>query len=169
MPVGGSGGGPGTTTPLDDDGVDDGGSTASSDGDPSTSGADTAANSQSGGDVDVSTSGSTSTSGGSDSGTSSGPGGETSDDETTAGVGPPVVELQFTEVAALAGIDYDHGDFNMAPNCLIDQVGSGVNGFCIAERMSGAVSVVDYDEDGDYDLYASRIHGDNLLYENDGA
>jgi hypothetical protein len=90
------------------------------------------------------------------------------DDETTDGAEPPVVELSFTEVAAQAGLDYDHGEFNTSPNCIIDQVGPGFGGYCISERMTGAVSVTDLDDDGDYDLYASRLHGPDRLYENQG-
>jgi hypothetical protein len=107
-------------------------------------------------------------------GSSGEPGGESSEsgasssESTGEPVLPPVVELEFTDVTLEAGLDYDHGDFYTAPDCVIDQIGPGTGGFCISERMTGAVAVSDYDGDGDFDLYATRIHAPDQLFRNEG-
>jgi enediyne biosynthesis protein E4 len=81
---------------------------------------------------------------------------------------PPVVEPSFIDVAADAGLDHDHGEWNTAPNCLIDQIGPATNGFCLPERMTAGAAAADYDGDGWVDLVVSRTHGRPLLYRNQG-
>lgn len=81
---------------------------------------------------------------------------------------PPVVIPSFVDVAADAGLDHDHGEWVTAPNCLIDQIGPGTNGFCLPERMTGGAAAADYDGDGFVDLMVSRAHGRPLLYRNLG-
>lgn len=113
-------------------------------------------------------------------------GGTTAADDTTAGgtsgsesdgsgsgsstgqavVGDPFV--MFTDVAYDAGLDSVHGTLQSIPDCLIDQAGPGVGGFCISERMSGASAVGDVDDDGWPDLYYSRTYGYDRLYRNQG-
>lgn len=81
---------------------------------------------------------------------------------------PPVVEPSFVDVAAQAGLDHLHGEWHTAPDCLIDQIGPGTNGFCLPERMTAGAAAADHDGDGDVDLMVSRTLGRPLLYRNLG-
>jgi len=81
---------------------------------------------------------------------------------------PPVVTPSFVDVAAAAGIDHIHGEWHTSPDCLIDQVGPGTNGFCLPERMTAGAAAADYDGDGLVDLMVSRTMGRPLLYRNQG-
>jgi hypothetical protein len=81
---------------------------------------------------------------------------------------PPVVEPSFVDVAIAAGIQHIHGEWHTAPECLIDQIGPGTNGFCLPERMTAGAAAADYDLDGFVDLMVSRSHGRPLLYRNLG-
>lgn len=87
---------------------------------------------------------------------------------TTGEPEPPVVEPSFVEVAEVAGLTHIHGQYQTAPNCLIDQIGPGTNGFCLPERMTAGAAVADYDGDGLVDLAVSRAVGRVLLYRNLG-
>ncbi|MCX4242150.1 CRTAC1 family protein [Paraliomyxa miuraensis] len=106
----------------------------------------------------------TSTTSGSTDATSSSDDADTSTGEPE----PPVVEPSFVEVAAAAGLTHLHGEYFTAPNCLIDQVGPGTNGFCLPERMTAGAATADYDGDGWPDLMVSRTVGRPLLYRNRG-
>jgi hypothetical protein len=112
------------------------------------------------------------TTGSTGGGSSSGPEGESdgaSDgDSGDAPPVPPVVEPSFVDVAAQAGLDHVHGMWNTAPNCLIDQLGPGTNGYCLPERMTAGAAAADVDGDGFVDLAVSRTHGRPLLYRNLG-
>lgn len=81
---------------------------------------------------------------------------------------PPTVEPHFVEIATQAGLDHVHGEWNTAPDCLIDQVGPGMGGFCLPERMTAGAAAADYDGDGFVDLVVTRSHGRPLLYRNAG-
>lgn len=98
-------------------------------------------------------------------------GGPEHDSESSTGDAPPVppvVEPSFIDVAAQAGLDHLHGEWYTAPDCLIDQIGPGTNGFCLPERMTAGAAAADYDGDGDPDLMVSRTRGRPLLYRNLG-
>lgn len=84
---------------------------------------------------------------------------------------PEAPELpRFVDVTAEAGLDLDHGDFAIAPFCILDNVdGPPQPGdYCIPERFLGAVAVGDYDGDGWPDVYLSRIDGPGRLMRNQG-
>ncbi len=95
----------------------------------------------------------------------------TPDPDTSTGDAPPeppVVLPSFVDVAVAAGLDHVHGQWHTAPECLIDQIGPGTNGFCLPERMTAGAAAADYDGDGAVDLMVSRTHGRPLLYRNQG-
>ena len=93
------------------------------------------------------------------------------DDDDSTSTGEPVVHVptvMFTDVAEQAGISEVHGVMMSSPDCLIDQFGPGVGGFCISERMAGATAVGDFDDDGLPDIFYARTYGHDRLYKNMG-
>jgi hypothetical protein len=88
---------------------------------------------------------------------------------TTTGDPPEPGALYFTDVTELAGITGKQGDHQIPPNCLVDAVAQGKKGhFCTAQWQTGGAAVGDYDGDGRDDLYLTRIHGADALYQNQG-
>jgi hypothetical protein len=79
---------------------------------------------------------------------------------------PPVPFL--TDVTTDAGVEYVQGVFNSSPNCLVDQIGSGKNGFCSPERMMAGAAVGDVDGDGWDDLFVTRTADTDILFHNEG-
>ncbi len=90
-----------------------------------------------------------------------------SSDDTGRDV-PPVVGIEFVEVAASVGLDHVHGQYNTAPNCIIDQAGPANGGFCLPERMTAGAAAADFDGDGFIDMAVTRAYGSPLLYRNQG-
>lgn len=74
----------------------------------------------------------------------------------------------FTDVTIAAGVDYVQGIVASAPDCLVDQLGPGTNGYCTPERMIAGAAVGDVDGDGDDDLLVTRTRAGELLFRNDG-
>ncbi|MFO0635984.1 MAG: CRTAC1 family protein [Nannocystaceae bacterium] len=130
-------------------------------GEESSSSAGTGAHDGGSSSATSSAGGSTSGAGSSDgSGGSSGSTGETV-------VGTPALPA-FTDVTIAAGVDYLQGVFHTAPDCLVDQVGPGENGFCTPERTLGGAAVADVDGDGDVDLFVTRTEDTPILFANQG-
>jgi len=77
--------------------------------------------------------------------------------------------VHFTDVTDDAGVWYIQGVAEVSPNCLIDALGPGVNGFCNPERCIAGAAVGDYDGDGDDDLFVTRTRATNLLFRYDGG
>jgi hypothetical protein len=93
----------------------------------------------------------------------------TSGDTTTGDIGGNPFGVHFTDVTDLAGVGYVQGVTEISPNCLIDALGPGKNGFCNPERCIAGAAVGDYDADGDDDLFVTRTRATNLLFQNDGG
>ncbi len=75
----------------------------------------------------------------------------------------------FTDVTLEAGLDYVHGPFNQAPDCLVDATELELpGGYCTPEWGAGGAAAADYDGDGWVDLYVTRITGPDLLFHNEG-
>ncbi|MCB9751582.1 MAG: CRTAC1 family protein [Myxococcales bacterium] len=75
----------------------------------------------------------------------------------------------FTEVARAAGLDYEHGPLNEAPDCLVDAIAKDEPGaYCAAEWGAGGAAAADYDGDGWIDLYVTRVAAPDLLFHNEG-
>ncbi len=82
---------------------------------------------------------------------------------------PPPGGAYFLDVTLEAGIDHVQGEWNEAPDCLVDAPAvDKVGHFCTVEWQTGGVAAGDYDGDGLVDLFFPRIHGPNLLYRNLG-
>ncbi len=90
------------------------------------------------------------------------------DGSSSGGDGSEPLPLQFTDVTLAAGIDYLQGEFHTAPECLVDQIGPGINGYCTPERMTGGAAVADIDGDDDLDLFAGRFEDVDVLLRNEG-
>lgn len=96
-------------------------------------------------------------------------------DETTGGSdgpdlpSPPIPTSTFVDVTEAAGLSFDPGPLNHAPNCIIDHVFSAQNGdYCVPERFLGAAAVGDYDGDGWPDVYLTAINRPGGLFRNLG-
>ncbi|MBX7081989.1 MAG: CRTAC1 family protein [Nannocystaceae bacterium] len=134
----------------------------------------TAAGSDSGGTTTAGASTSTST--GPDgttsahgSSSSAGAGGSADSSSSSSGGEPfEPLPLQFTDVTLAAGIDYVQGEYHTSPECLVDQLGPGTNGYCTPERMTGGAAVADIDGDDDLDLFAGRFEDVDVLLRNEG-
>jgi enediyne biosynthesis protein E4 len=80
---------------------------------------------------------------------------------------PPIEQIVFTEVAAAAGLDYVHSEFQSAGNCLVDTVMPPLQGwFCSIDWSSGGAAAADFDEDGWVDLFVTRPYAPDLLFRN---
>ncbi|MFV8751817.1 CRTAC1 family protein [Nannocystaceae bacterium ST9] len=81
----------------------------------------------------------------------------------------PSEQIVFTEVAAAAGLDYVHSEFQSAGNCLVDTVTPPLQGwFCSIDWSSGGAAAADFDEDGWVDLFVTRPYAPDLLFRNQG-
>jgi hypothetical protein len=82
---------------------------------------------------------------------------------------PPIEQTVFTEVAAAAGLDYVHGEFKDAGDCLVDTIEPPLQGwFCSIDWSSGGAAAADFDQDGWVDLYVTRPYDPDLLFRNQG-
>ncbi len=83
---------------------------------------------------------------------------------------PAIEQVVFTEVAAAAGINHVHSEFQTAGNCLVDTLMPPKQGwFCSIDWSSGGAAAADFDEDGWVDLYVTRPYAADLLYRNTGS
>ncbi len=72
---------------------------------------------------------------------------------------------RFVDVTEAAGLTYTQHEPRRGENCIFtDAVGP----FCEPERMSGGAAVGDIDQDGDLDLYVTRLDRPDLLFRNRG-
>lgn len=78
----------------------------------------------------------------------------------------PSGPVQFTQVANSALTATPQAQVRYPPECLFNEFISTGPG-CEIERMSGGVAVGDYDNDGDDDLYVTRLDGPGSLFRND--
>jgi hypothetical protein len=91
-------------------------------------------------------------------------------------VGPPDVgptveppSLHFVDVTSEAGLEFDPGDPQVAPWCLLDWVdGPGPGDYCLPQQFLGAVAVGDFDGDDWPDVFFTRVSGRGLLMRNRG-
>jgi hypothetical protein len=74
--------------------------------------------------------------------------------------------VQFTQVANSTLTATPQAQVRYPPECLFNEFISTGPG-CEIERMSGGVAVGDYDNDGDDDLYVTRLDGPGSLFRND--
>lgn len=72
------------------------------------------------------------------------------------------LSLSFTDVTAAAGVDYLQWD--EVAVCPPD----APRPWCEGPFMTGGVAVNDYNDDGLPDLYVTRLHAPDILFENDG-
>ena len=81
-------------------------------------------------------------------------------------VASPSGPVQFTQTANAALTATPQAQVRYPPNCLFNEFISTGPG-CEIERMSGGVAVGDFDNDGDDDLYVTRLDGPGTLVRND--
>ncbi len=84
-----------------------------------------------------------------------------------AATGPAEIP-QFADLTMDAGINYTQGVCSASPNCLIEQVGTGIGSYCTPERMVAGTAIGDVDGDSDLDLFVTRTQDTNILFRNNG-
>jgi hypothetical protein len=92
------------------------------------------------------------------------------DDDGSGGAGGGGTTRRFVDATSEAGLaDIVQAIPRTAPFCLLDRVYTPQPlDFCSAERLTGGVSVGDYDDDGFLDLFFSALDGPGRLMRNAG-